>query len=266
MQVFSFGGGVQSMAALILSAQRSLPYTHFVFSNVGNDSENPLTLQYIKNVATPYAVQHGLEIIEIERTRRDGTPVTIYQDVMGDTSSICIPVHLKGSGPASRNCTSKWKANVVSQWMRKHAGASKTNRVALGVGISIDEYHRMRTDDPVREPYVRKEYPLIDMRVTRADCQRIISNAGLPLAPKSSCYFCPFKRRNEWARMRTDQPELFLQSVQMERRINEKRAAAGKDLVFLTAAEKPLDLATDEATDKMFDDDMLGCESGYCMT
>ena len=266
MKVFSFGGGVQSMAALILSAQHRLDYTHFLFSNVGSDSENPQTIEYIKDVAKPYAAAHGLEIIEIQRATRDGTPITIYGDIMGDSSSICIPVHLIGSGPASRNCTSKWKADTVERWMRKHAGASKTNRLPLGVGISIDEYHRMRTDDPDREPFIRKEYPLIDMRLTRSDCQVIITAAGLPMAPKSSCYFCPFKRRSDWAKLRAEQPELFQRSIEIENRINEKRRAAGKDPAYLTAAEKPLDQAIDGVTANFFDDDPLACESGYCMT
>lgn len=88
----------------------------------------------------------------------------------------------------------------------------------------------------------------------------------MPSVPKSSCYFCPFKRRSDWAKMRSEQPELFARSIAIEKRINEKRAAAGKDPAYLTAAEKPLDQAVDEVTASFLDDDLMGCESGYRMT
>ena len=42
---FSYGGGIQSTAALVLAAQRVIEYPVFVFCNVGADSEDPATLQ-----------------------------------------------------------------------------------------------------------------------------------------------------------------------------------------------------------------------------
>lgn len=269
MRVFSFGGGVQSMAALVLSARKQLPYTHFLFADVGADSENPDTLAYIDAVARPYAREHGLQIIDVKRVTRSGDDaLTLYQDAMQDTGNVSLPVFMLSGAPGSRNCTSKWKIAVVEKWMRQNAGASKANRQPLGIGISVDEYHRMRTDDPEREPYIIKEYPLIELYLTRAQCQQIITNAGLPLAPKSSCWFCPYKRKSEWVRLRSDKPELFNAAVALEDRLNEKRAAMGKDRVFLTATGKPLGEAIPLASMNMFadDDDPMGCESGYCMT
>ena len=42
MRTFSFGGGVQSTAVLVLQAQNKLPepYDVFLFANVGDDSEH----------------------------------------------------------------------------------------------------------------------------------------------------------------------------------------------------------------------------------
>lgn len=41
LRVFSFGGGVQSTAALVLAAQGEIDFTAFIFANVGADSEHP---------------------------------------------------------------------------------------------------------------------------------------------------------------------------------------------------------------------------------
>lgn len=267
MKVFSFGGGVQSMAALVLSAQSTLNYTHFVLANVGNDSENPDTLKYVTSVAIPYAEAHGLHIVEVKRARKPGQDQTLFEDAWNENANIPIPVYMSGGGPGARNCTSEWKIKVIEKWMREHAGATKQNRVVLGVGISVDESHRMRTDDPEREPYLKKEYPLIDLMMTRRMCQEVITKAGLPLAPKSSCWFCPYKRRSEWSKMRAEQPELWAKAVELEQRIVAKRTRSGKDPAYLTAYNAPLENVIPLASINMFDDeDLMACESGYCMT
>ena len=53
MRIFSYGGGVQSTAALVLAAQGIIDYPTFLFCNVGNDSEDPKTLDYVHKYALP---------------------------------------------------------------------------------------------------------------------------------------------------------------------------------------------------------------------
>lgn len=72
---FSFGGGVQSTACLVLAATGRLPeYRHFVMADVGADSENPATIDYVEHVAKPYAEKNGLAMITVQRRLKDGTP------------------------------------------------------------------------------------------------------------------------------------------------------------------------------------------------
>ena len=278
MKIFSFGGGVQSMAVLVLSVQGRLDFTEFLFSNVGNDSENPKTLAYVENVAKPYAESHGLKIIEMSRERRLPTqPQTLLQEVYAEAKYVPIPLYLNGGGPQKRSCTGKWKIEVVDKYVRKHYGAAKNNRIEIGVGISVDEAHRMRTDDPERFPYTIKTYPLIDLMMNRKNCVDVISAAGLAIPPKSSCFFCPFKRPSEFVHMEKEDPELFSKVVDIENMINEKlsqrdsrhsnRATA---YGYLTSAGIPLIELVEKSKQQIkiegFDDDALHCESGYCMT
>ena len=48
MRVFSFGGGVQSTAALVLAAQGKIDYQTFLFADTGD--EHPDTYDYLNNV------------------------------------------------------------------------------------------------------------------------------------------------------------------------------------------------------------------------
>lgn len=266
MRVFSFGGGVQSTAVLVLSAKGELPYTHFVFANVGDDSENPDTMRYIADVVKPYIAQTSLHFIEVKWQRKPTSAQTLYEALIEDRNDIAIPVHMKGGGPSWRNCTSKWKIKVIDRWMRDNAGATKESRQPIGVGISTDEIHRMRTDDPTRDVYAYKEYPLIDLRMNRAACQSAIANAGLPVAPKSSCWFCPYKADRDWLELRKKHPNLFDKVIHLEDAINAKRKKYGdKDDVYLWGKQRPIRDFSNVETVDMFED-MMACESGHCMT
>ena len=264
LRVFSYGGGVQSTAALVLAVQGKIDFPIFLFANVGDDSEHPATLRYVREVAMPYAERNGVALHELRHTRRDGSSPTLYEEVMGENRSVGIPMRVSNGAPGNRSCTERFKIKVIDRWMKEH-GVSKDAPGVLGLGISLDEFQRMRSDDP-RYPFKRKEYPLIDMRLTRQDCMTIIGRAGLPVPPKSSCYFCPFHRLTEWRRLKEEEPELFAKAVELERRVNEKRAGLGKDPLWLTDKLIPLEQAVAGTQHTLFDSDVDDiCESGFCM-
>lgn len=262
---FSYGGGVQSTAALVLAATKQIDFPLFVFANVGDDSEHPATLRYVREIAMPYASAHGIELVELTHIRRDGTPGTLYRKLTRPNSrSTGIPIYLEGSGaPARRSCTSEFKIRRIRTYLRKR-GASAKAPATVGLGISWDEIHRMRTESGFADQVLA--YPLIDRRLTRMDCRTIIVQAGLPVPPKSSCWFCPFHRPTAWQAMKRTEPALFDQAVALERLLSERSdSVLGRGKVFLTRKMIPLDQAIGDQLD-MFDDDELGCASGYCMT
>lgn len=263
LAVFSFGGGVQSTAALVLAAQGDLACKTFLFCNVGDDSENPDTLRYVHDVAMPYAAAHGLEIIAIEKRRRNGELApTLYQALTSPTSrSIPIPVRMANGAPGNRSCTYEYKIRPVANWLWRHGARPKRPAMVL-LGISLDEAWRRMNQS--RISYVTNGYPLVEMGLSRQDCMNVITSAGLQLPPKSACDFCPYKKLTQWQEQRDKQPATFARNVALEQQINERRARLGKDAVWLSAALKPLDKAVGDASQlSLFEDD--ACESGYCM-
>ncbi|MCL5266683.1 MAG: phosphoadenosine phosphosulfate reductase [Bacteroidetes bacterium] len=262
VQVMSFGGGVQSVAILVLSAQGKLPYKHFLFANVGDDSEYPGTLEYFRHVALPFAESEGLHLWEVRRRMKDGTPETLIGRLRRTKSSISIPIRMQNGAPGNRTCTTDFKIKVIAKEL-KEMGATKENPGIVGIGISTDEAHRANNRTVIA--WERTEYPLLKLRLSRSDCARIIRDAGLPEPPKSACWFCPFHRPSEWQRLQREEPELFQKAVELERFINERRRRLGKDSVWLTRFGKPLDeVFSVTQTELPFELD--NCESGYCMT
>lgn len=263
LRTFSYGGGVQSTAALVLAAQGEIDYPTFLFCNVGDDSEHPATLEYVNTIAKPYAAAHGIGLIELRHIRKDGTEETLYKKLTRPGSrSSGIPIRLEGSGaPSNRSCTSQFKIRRIAIWQRQH-GATGADPAVTGLGISLDEYHRARTDSGI--PTQVLEYPLIDRRLTRQDCMNIISRAGLAVPPKSSCWFCPFHRIPAWQKLKRETPDLFDRAVALERVLSERSDRLGHGKLFMARKLIPLDQAIGDQADMFEPDDT--CESGFCMT
>ena len=271
VRVISFGGGQQSTALLVLAAQGRIDYRTFLFANVGNDSEHPATLRYIAEHAAPYAAEHGLELVELQRVgvvgARAGEGRTLLADLLRPESrSIPIPVHLAGGGPGTRQCTDRYKIAVIARETLRR-GATEDAPATVGIGISLDEIHR--ANNRRRTPHEWVEYPLLDLGLRRTDCQRIILDVGLPVPPKSACWFCPMKRPAEWHQLRREQPQLFGLACELETTLVERRAALGRDPAYLTGLGRPLASAIPDGVDllPLADDESEGsCDSGYCMT
>lgn len=263
LRVISYGGGVQSTALLVLAAQRRIDFPTFLFANVGDDSEHPATLAYVRQIAIVYARQHGIEIHELQRRRRDGSVETLWERLhQSQSRSIPIPIRMGNGAPGRRSCTSDFKIKVVAKWLREHR-ATAQRPATVGIGISLDEIHR--ANKRRSEPYEQIEYPLLDLGLRREDCVQIIAAAGLPVPPKSACFFCPLKTVEAWRYQRRHEPELFAKSLQLEDTLNTRRAMLGRDPAYLTRYGTSLDHAIQEAPQESETLDPE-CDSGWCMT
>jgi hypothetical protein len=274
LRIVSYGGGVQSTALLVLAAEGRIDYRTFLFANVGDDSEHPATLDYVRTIAMPYAEAHGIELVELHRTwqrgERRGQQETLLSRLAQGRRSV--PVRRSKNGPPmSRSCTADFKIKVIERELRRH-GATATEPALVALGISVDEVERAHPGVDPRSPVQIRTYPLLarneqdphsdGLLLTRSDCRRVIVEAGLPVPPKSSCWFCPFHDRDAWRTLRHDFPHLFAEAVEIERTLTAK-ANDGRP-VYLTRAGLPLDQVV--ADQSSLFDGMDGCDSGHCMT
>lgn len=269
----SYGGGVQSSAMIVLAAQGRLgyPVTDALFSNVGDDSEHPATLSYVRDVMTPWAAEHGITVHELHRTLRDGTTETLWGRLTRPGhKATTIPVRGENGAPQSRHCTRDFKVQVVGKWLKAH-GATADDPATVCIGISTDEIQRANNKNT--ENYQRSAYPLLDLGMSRTDCLAVIAQVGLPEPHKSSCFFCPFHSAQTWAEMRRDEPDLFAASVALEGMIQGRQRARGFKPLYITDRGAklglPLDQAISEAQQPLFTDGTFadgGCDEGYCWT
>lgn len=264
IEVFSFGGGVQSNAALVLAANGKIKFDYFVFSNVGDDSEEPETLEYIKNISNPYAIAHGIPLVYLDNNYH--VRPTVYRNIMDANLTIPVPAYLNGGAPVHRVCTVDYKIRTVERWVRSMG----YNKMVTGLGISTDEITRASTSQWEKGEIVKlrkRVYPLIDLHISRNDCIEIIRGARLPVPPKSSCWFCPYKTVQDWKNMMQNDPERFNKAIEIEDTLNERgkriHERTGKQYSFTICRNKrPLRELAQQIPLFEFDDN---CESGYCM-
>lgn len=308
LRIFNYGGGVQSTAALVLAARGRIDFRTFLMANVGDDSEDPRTMAYVRNVAVPYAAKHGIDLHILDRVKRDGSVETLWQRMAPEREWVeegkhtlrePIPVRGENGNPMGRACTQNFKTQVTAKWAKEHgaraprpckdhtptdvkprdrwryarpacADCYQGNKAVVALGISLDEVQRANTSKAAGHEVLT--YPLIGvgeetgLTMTRQDCIALITDEGLPVPPKSSCFFCPFHSPAVWIELRRTQPALFERSLMLERRLIARRAARGKPPVYLTRFGKPLDevIAEPEAMLPGLGYDEADCDSGAC--
>ncbi len=264
----SYGGGVQSTALLVLAAQGEIPFRRAYFCNVGSDTEYPGTLRYVEEYAKPYAAEHDIEFIELHRTMQagpnKGQQRTLLQEIRRPGSrSIPFPMRVANGMPGNRPCTENYKRRLVARETRRR-GATATHPARLALGISLDEIGRAKDSNI---PHQTNTHPLLDFGLRRTDCHHVIAAAGLPIPPKSACWFCPMKTPDQWLRMRQQEPALFAEACQLEAEMIARRAELGRDPMYMTRFGVPLAEAIPDGVDALpfFDEDQ-GCDDSACFT
>lgn len=267
MRIISYGGGVQSTAMLVLAIQGRIEADCALMANVGDDSEHPDSLRYLREIAQPWAASHGFTIHELHPTRR-GEPTTIMREITIHKRDI-IPMFGEAGNPLSRTCTADFKVRTLHRWLRDN-GATKKQPATVLLGISTDEIERAgRGKNGTVEI---REYPLLTLGLNRTDCAQIIKDAGLPVPPKSSCYFCPYHSETVWRELRRDRPDLFAQAQHLEDTIQQHKIANNTRQVYLTRKgarhQQRISEIIATAGDQLFTDEIGsdGCDSGYCWT
>lgn len=247
IRIFNFGGGVQTTALAVMLCRDEFTADRIVMADTGG--ERPDTYEHVA-LMSRYLEAHGrtLEIVEAGGSAAGMT----LEDYIRRRSNV-IPTHTASGGLGHRQCTAQFKLRPIKSFARSLGAKHLTNLI----GISTDEIQRVK---PAREKWVTNEYPLVDRNLSRADCLRIVQEAGLPHPPKSSCYYCPLQRRSQWQRLAAEFPVLFDRAVDLERVIYAR--GGGR----LAASNRPLtDIASTAQGTLDIDLEAEECE-GACFT
>ncbi len=203
LRVVSFGAGVQSTVMLLMACKHEIgPVPDVaIFADTGWE---------------PKAIYEHLKWIETEVARLTNGRVQILTVTAGNIRDdhiaglnttgqrfASMPLYTEGGkGMGRRQCTSEYKIQPIIRKTRELLNVAKGRRVPKGtiveqwIGISTDEIQRLKN---AAHKWVVHRWPLIEARMTRADC-RIWFEKNYPGREllKSACIGCPFKNNVAW--------------------------------------------------------------------
>ena len=199
-EVLSLGAGVQSTTIALLAGDK-LPELDFaVFADTGGE---------------PVAVYRHLDWLESVvswpvlrvRNERGGGLTRRLLSGASRPGHVDIPAFRTArSGPLTRRCTKNDKIEPILRAIREVVAPGKRQLhvrdgrplVRQWIGISRDEVHRVSRS---RVAWAENWCPLIEeLRWSRDQCMAYLAGQGVD-APRSSCVFCPYHTREEWARV-----------------------------------------------------------------
>lgn len=265
LRVLSMGWGRQTWALAAMMALGELPRVDFIV-HADTTHEHAATYAF-RSKWEPWLTAHGLTVVTVKGKRPD-----VW--VRAGALSVMIPAfttdRATGSeGQVRRQCTHDWKIQPIRRFIREQLAARgvavSPGAVESWQGISLDEFQRMRDSDV---DYIVNVYPLVERKLTVADCIAWLHAHELPVPPKSACTFCPFHSLNQWRALKRAGGPDWQRAVAVDEAIRDKRPKAE---LFVHPGRKPLaaavaipeDFGASQAT--LFGPENA-CDSGYCMT
>lgn len=211
--VVSYGMGVDSTAMLVgLHALRIRP-DMIVFADTG--SEKPETYAY-KPVIDAWLARVGFPAIVTVRYVPQRTKNGHYDTLEGNC---LVNKTLPGMAFGRKTCSTKWKGEPIDKRVRAHfadyiAAGGIVDRL---IGYDAGPCDMRRGGVQAKGPW-RWLYPLREWGWDRERCVREIIEAGLPVPPKSACWFCPVTKPDELVQLSVRHPDLVRRAVAMEDR------------------------------------------------
>lgn len=252
MNIISLGAGIQSTTMILLADKGKLlkqrmveieegvlvPVTgeydtwevdHAIFSDTGWEPQSVYDHleRLIRYVDIP------VHIVSAGNIKQD----LIDRYTSNSNADAVIPFYMKKNDGkivmGHRQCTNQYKLQPVFKKTRELLGLKKFQKVNkdtvvnMLIGISTDEVTRMK---PSRINYIKNNFPLIDMRWNRIDCQRFLKENGWDNTPKSACIGCPFHSNSMWQWMKDNEPEEFNEAVEFDKFLREtKKSNIGEE-------------------------------------
>lgn len=248
-RVLSYGGGVDSFAALLESIERGEQPDAVVFVDVsdGSPEADPTdpgewqgTYRHIREVVIPLCKRHGIAFVWIDTTRypvRDARSLFAWMWARGQ-----IPV----AGP-NRLCTTIAKVERFERWMSdtypgrdvevwigfeageearvakdpnagKPAAPTTANGILLaGVFAEVVKRRRAKKIDPAAARR-HNRFPLIEWGMCRCRAVALVERLGYPVPRKSACKFCPYGSMSDWQTFAREDPKDFARVGELEAR------------------------------------------------
>ena len=195
--VLAYGIGVASTALLVELSARGEPPDLVLTADPG--AEKPETYEYQKLIAAWMAARRiPYEVVRYVPRRFKHWPP--YYSIL---ANVLTNATLPSISLGRHSCSLKWKVApqdaFLKRWAPAQAAWARGQKVTrlIGYDASPADTRRYAHASAIDDPLFNCRYPLREWNWTRDRCIARIEAAGLPVPPKSSCFFCGAIRPDE---------------------------------------------------------------------
>jgi hypothetical protein len=202
--VIAYGGGRDSTAAIIEMHRRGIRIDVILMADTGNEKPETYLFLVLFNC---WLRANGLPEITFVQYVPAMAP---YHTLEGN---MVLNATLPGIVFNRHTCAQKFKIQPQDSFIRGWTPAQRAwahgRKVTKVIGFLAEEEYRLKRADarahagafsPEQGRYDFR-FPLMAWGMDLAACIRTITRAGLPVPPKSSCYFCPSMKPDEVLRL-----------------------------------------------------------------
>lgn len=243
LRILSLGAGVQSSTLLLMAHRGAIEkFDCAIFADTGWESQG--TYEHLAWLES----QSTIPIIRVQSGNiMEDALVSQVRGIKTEGQRwASMPFFVRNGskqGMIRRQCTSEYKLEPIRKEIRRLLGIKPRCRAPKGaveqiIGISADEARRMRLS---RDQMTKLSYPLVTaLNMSREDCRNWLkTNYADHDVPRSACVGCPFKRDDEWLKIKCHSCE-WEQAVNLDNKI---RTAGGmRGQVFLHRSCQPLEV------------------------
>lgn len=200
-------GGGRNSAMLFGMLEREIVPNVITFADTGG--EKPGTYESVERLSLWCESHLGLGITTINKN-------SIYASLEDN----CLKKEMLPSAAYGfRSCSDKWKIQPQDSYMNNYPPA----KVVWDAGMKIRKAIGYDAGEARRGANIREDakykywFPLVEWGWYLEDCKAAFVRHGLPIPPKSACFYCPSSTKSEVLVLSKEHPELFARAVAMER-------------------------------------------------
>lgn len=252
LKILSLGAGVQSSTLLLMACKGIIEKPNLaIFSDTGWESQATyIHLEWLKIEAG----KHGIEVLTCDNGNiRDKMMISVD---LGERIKASMPCFVDNGGKIGmmrRQCTYEYKITPIKKTIRKVLGLIPHQRapkdcVEQWIGFSTDEVQRVFARKKDRMTFLR--FPLLEMNMSRTDCQKWLYDNYQIVVPKSSCIGCPFHDNNAWKSLPANE---FKDACEFDKAIRYQVGMRGTS--YLHRSCKPLEDVDFRSTQEIMEQD-----------
>lgn len=203
LRVLSLGAGVQSTTMALMAAHGELGPMPDCAIFADTQDEPDAVYDHLRWMMSPNVLPFPVHIV---------TAGKLSEQLFAGNEEARVPFFVKGSGISKRQCTRNFKLKPIRRKMRELLGVGPRGYVGPGwvenwVGISTNEASRIK---PSGFRFIIRRDPLIEIGMSRRECEAWLRGNGYPIPCKSACVYCPYQSKAEWQAKSEPEREIII--------------------------------------------------------